>query len=56
MDLGPHASYIISAYVGVALLTLFLVFSAFAGARRQQNRLDALEAKGIRRRSDTKAE
>lgn len=52
MDLGPHATYIVIAYLGVAALTIALIVSAFSGARRQQSHLDDLQAQGVRRRSD----
>jgi heme exporter protein D len=43
--------YIVLSYVGVALVTLALIGSAWAGSRRAHRRLAALEAQGIRRRS-----
>lgn len=51
IDLGPHASFIISAYIGVALVTLGLIVVAVLDSVRQKQRLAELEAKGIRRRS-----
>jgi heme exporter protein D len=50
-DLGPHANFILAAYgftfAAVAALAFFIV----ADDRKQRQRLAALEAKGIRRRS-----
>jgi heme exporter protein D len=51
MDLGPHAAFIWAAYAIVAaalgLLGLWLVVDG----RRQQQLVDDLEARGLRRRS-----
>jgi heme exporter protein D len=52
IDLGQHAEFIIWGYVGVALATLALVGWVFWQSRRVRERLAALEARGIRRRSD----
>ena len=51
MDLGPHAVFIIWAYVGVAVGVIGLVGYAIVDARRTQRRLDELDRRGIRRRS-----
>lgn len=51
MDLGPHAEFIVWAYLGVALLVAALVVQVAWEARRVAARLKALEDKGIRRRS-----
>jgi hypothetical protein len=45
--------FIVWAYAGVALVTLGLVAWVVVGARRVKARLAALEAQGIRRRSDS---
>ncbi len=51
MDLGPHAAFIIASYAVVAAVMIgFLAWLVFDG-RRQQRALDALEARGVRRRS-----
>jgi heme exporter protein D len=42
-DLGPHANFILAAYG--------FTFAAVADDRKQRQRLAALEAKGIKRRS-----
>jgi len=51
IDLGPHAVFIIWAYVGVAIGVLGLVAYAVLEARRVAARLKDLDNRGIRRRS-----
>ena len=51
IDLGPHATYIVWAYLGVALLLGGLIAWVAWDARRVKARLNTLEARGIRRRS-----
>jgi heme exporter protein D len=51
MDLGPHAAYIWAAYAIVALALAGLVAWLVFDGRRQQQLVDELEARGIRRRS-----
>ncbi|MBI4922131.1 MAG: heme exporter protein CcmD [Devosia nanyangense] len=51
IDLGPHAVFIISAYVGVIVVTLGLIAWVGAQSARVKSRLAGLEAQGIRRRS-----
>ena len=53
MDLGPHAIFIVWAYVGVAIGTLGLIAFTNFDARRVKKRLENLDARGIRRRSDS---
>jgi heme exporter protein D len=50
-DLGPHTLFIITGYAGVALGTLGLIAWTWASSRAVKARLQALEAKGVRRRS-----
>jgi heme exporter protein D len=52
MDLGPHASFIIATYVGAAFVTLALIAWTAWRSRDAKARLEALEAQGVRRRSD----
>lgn len=52
IDLGPHAVFIISAYLGVALVLILMIFLVWLGSNKQRTRLKELEAKGIRRRSE----
>lgn len=52
MGLGTHANFILAAY-GAALLALaLLIFWVWFDYRAQSRALAALEAQGIRRRSD----
>jgi len=44
IDLGPHAVFIIAAYIGVAAVTLLLILAVLLNARAHRNRLAALEA------------
>ena len=51
MDLGPHAAFIWSSYGVVTLVLAGLVAWLVLDGRRQQRLIDALEARGVRRRS-----
>lgn len=51
IELGPHAAFIVWAYVGVAIGVAALVAWTLLDARTTARRLDALEARGVRRRS-----
>ena len=51
MDLGPHAAYIWAAYAVVALALVALIAWLLLDGRRQQQLVDELEARGVRRRS-----
>jgi heme exporter protein D len=51
MDLGPHAVFIIASYTVVATVMIGLVAWLILDGRRYQRALDALEARGVRRRS-----
>ena len=53
IDLGQHAEFIIWGYVGVAGATLVLVGYVLWDSRRVKAKLAALEAQGIRRRSES---
>ena len=44
IDLGPHAIFIIAAYIGVGVVTLLLILAVLLNARARSNRLAALEA------------
>lgn len=52
IDLGPHTGYILSAYGGVLVVVLLAVGWTVWRGNRVKARLAALEAQGIRRRSD----
>ena len=51
MDLGPHASFIVAAYVVVVAVVTALTFWVIADYRRQRATLAELEAAGVVRRS-----
>jgi len=51
IDLGPHAIYIVSAYLGVALAVAGLIGWTLYDASNTAKKLADLEARGIRRRS-----
>jgi heme exporter protein D len=51
-DLGPHAVFIIWAYIGVAVASIALIAWVALRSRRVHTRLATLEAQGVRRRSD----
>jgi len=53
MDLGPHAAFIIASYAVVATVMIGLVAWLLFDGRRYQRALEALEARGVRRRSRT---
>ena len=52
-DLGPHAVFIVAAYSGVALVAAALIAWVAWNSADVKRKLAALEASGIRRRSDT---
>ena len=53
MDLGPHATFIWAAYGVVTLVLSGLIGWLIADGRRQQQRLNEFEMRGVRRRSAT---
>ena len=55
MNLGPHAAFIVGAYVITALVMAGLIVWVEADSRIQRKRLAELEAQGIKRRSETPA-
>ena len=52
IDLGPHSNFIVAAYLGVALVALGLIAWTVWRSRDVKAKLAALEAQGVRRRSD----
>ncbi len=55
IDLGPHTVFIVSAYAGVAIVTAAVIAWVVWRSAEVKQRLAALEAQGIRRRSDGQA-
>jgi heme exporter protein D len=51
MDLGPHASFIIGAYIITAAVVAALVFRVIADHAAQKRALAELEQRGVTRRS-----
>jgi heme exporter protein D len=51
MDLGPHAGFIISAYIVTAAVVAALIFWVIADHSAQKRALAELERRGITRRS-----
>ena len=55
MALGPYASFIVTSYALVAVVVLILIVWIATDYRRQKQRLRALEASGVVRRSGRNA-
>jgi heme exporter protein D len=51
MNLGPHAAFILSAYVAAIAIVAGLVVWVVLDRRQLTRMLDALEAQGLTRRS-----
>jgi len=51
MDLGPYTSFILASYAIVAVGVAIFIAWLFLDGRRQRDRIDELEARGVRRRS-----
>jgi heme exporter protein D len=51
MDLGPHASFIWSAYAVVTVVIGALIAWLVVDGRQQERRLADLAARGVKRRS-----
>jgi heme exporter protein D len=55
MSLGPYAFFILTSYLLVAAVVFLLIIWTVIDYRRQQQRLRALEASGVVRRSGRSA-
>jgi len=55
MELGQNGGYIIAGYLVSFAVIAGLVVLSMAASRRTQARIEELEARGVRRRSDKKA-
>jgi heme exporter protein D len=53
MDLGPHAAFIVAAYVMAALVVIGLIAWVLADYAAQRRLLADFEARGVTRRSKT---
>ena len=53
MDLGPHAVFILASYVAAGLVVIGLIVWVRADHDAQRRLIRDLEARGIRRRSDS---
>jgi heme exporter protein D len=51
-DLGPHAGFIVAAYVAAALVVAGLIAWVIADYETQRRLLADLEARGVKRRSE----
>ncbi len=51
IDLGPHAVFIIGAYAFAVLVIGGLILNIILDTKEQKRKLAALEAQGIKRRS-----
>ena len=51
MDLGPHAAFVIAAYVMAALIVLGLIAWVLADHEAQRRLLADLDARGVTRRA-----
>jgi len=52
MALGPHAAFIIAAYLITAIVVVGLIVWVIADRRAQARALAELDARGVRRRSE----
>ena len=52
MDLGPHASFIVIAYVAAMLMVIVLIGWILLDQRALKHALADLERRGVTRRSD----
>jgi heme exporter protein D len=56
MNLGPHAAFIVTAYVAASLIVGALIAWVVLDGRQLTRELDQLEARGITRRSQRAGE
>ncbi len=56
IDLGPHAAFIWLSYAAALLVVAALIVWAFGGEARARARLDDLERRGVRRRSQQQSQ
>jgi heme exporter protein CcmD len=51
MNLGPHAAFIVGAYMAAAAVIVGMIVCVWLDYRRQLRMLSDLEARGVTRRS-----
>lgn len=56
MDLGPHADFIVAAYVVAALVLVATIGWVALDYRAQKQKLAQLESQGVTRRSERQVE
>ncbi len=56
MNLGPHAFFIVAAYVMAGLVIASMIAWILADHRRQRQTLRELETRGLTRRSNRRTE
>jgi heme exporter protein D len=56
MDLGPHATFIIAAYMTAIVVVAALIAWVLLDHRTQKRTLGELETRGVTRRSDRAVE
>ena len=56
IDLGPHADFIVAAYVVAALVLLAMIGWVVLDHRAQKRQLARLETQGVTRRSERPVE
>ncbi|MGD9740845.1 MAG: heme exporter protein CcmD [Bauldia sp.] len=54
MDLGEHAGFIIGGYLASFVVIVGLIVLSINRSRRVRAKLEELESRGIRRRSDAR--
>jgi heme exporter protein D len=55
MNLGPHAFFILASYAVAALVFFGLIAWLVTTGRRHRRTIAVMEARGVKRRSDTAA-
>ena len=55
-SLGPHADFIVAAYAVAALVLAALIVWVVLDHRAQRRQIDALEQRGVTRRSERSVE
>jgi heme exporter protein D len=56
MNLGPHADFIVAAYVVAALVLVAMIGWVMLDYRAQKQKLAQLESQGVTRRSERQVE